>query len=680
MTASAVQTITYPISIDYVKGWTDERAISEFVANAIDECPGQWTMSYSGGQLVIEDQGEGIPEEGFILGYSSKDSNQVGQFGEGKKISLLVLARSTKVKDVLLDTVGYSIRPRLVDSSSMKIQGARRATENGVKMLAYDVEASERTEGTRVSMTCPKSLYEKVKARFRHFDDTYTPPAEDDYQLLTDPALRGKIYIGGVLVTEKKDLRFAYDLPLANCKSFQNRDRTVLDAHHLRSALSQALRAITDVATLADFVKAALIGELSDFELQFPAPYQMAPQDYGRWEQVRARIYGSRKVMWASEAADLEAALGLEYQAKWEILHPSFKLGQFTRLMELLDIPKVREAQRREYDEARKPATKYVTRSKLTKVELEDLRTAEATVTALYGPSALGGHEVRIFKSLYKSTYNGFVEDFDKQGLYHPSAHGRISLRRNLLTSFDQTLEILIHECAHRIAHKKGNHDYSDRSIGFERQLQSMAARAASLLVKHNLLDDLDTQREDDDLSRASLQAGKLVSERLDVMDLKTFTAASKQLRVRTSTIKALRVGMPVRYSHMAGAELVAVAAAIGLRASLLALCGSLAEGQALSLTGYKGRPGRGKKGQLTYTLNANVRGVIAMLRADGYLGWADLLESHRSGKIKFELDTDALNRLEASVSEELLASSAEPVELTVAAARERVFRLADAA
>jgi len=103
-------TLAYPISPDYVKSWTPVRALGELIANALDE-DRDATVAWAGGVLTITDDGPGIPEEGLILGYSTKTMQQIGQFGEGKKLACLVLARSKHIGVVRCETVGYGFTP-----------------------------------------------------------------------------------------------------------------------------------------------------------------------------------------------------------------------------------------------------------------------------------------------------------------------------------------------------------------------------------------------------------------------------------------------------------------------------------------------------------------------------------------------------------------------------------------
>jgi hypothetical protein len=168
--AEPVQRLTYPISPEYVSGWTSERALSELVSNARDDDPG-FTFAYADGVLTIEDQGLGVPEEGLVLGWSSKrggDSDRFsGVHGEGLKIGSLVLARDPAIGRVVVETVGYGFVPTVTTNGRLVPLGGRRATSKGTQMLAYDFFESARTVGTKVTVECSRKLADAVRTRFR---------------------------------------------------------------------------------------------------------------------------------------------------------------------------------------------------------------------------------------------------------------------------------------------------------------------------------------------------------------------------------------------------------------------------------------------------------------------------------------------------------------------------------
>src|SRR4051812_20289691 len=147
--------LTYPISPDYVRSWTPVRALCELIANALDEDPDA-TVSWADGVLTIADDGPGIPEEGMILGYSTKTAAQIGQFGEGKKLACLVLARSPDVGVVRCETVGYGFIPtverrRLLEGLIPSRSG------HGAEVLVYHLRANGRTHGTAFTVECPQA-------------------------------------------------------------------------------------------------------------------------------------------------------------------------------------------------------------------------------------------------------------------------------------------------------------------------------------------------------------------------------------------------------------------------------------------------------------------------------------------------------------------------------------------
>lgn len=690
MTAN-VQTITSPVSIDYCRDWTAERGISEFVANAIDECPATWSMSWADGQLVIEDDGRGVPEEAFVLGFSDKGDDSIGRFGEGRQIGALAVTRSKEVKELLFETVGYNMTFRFVNSADLRITGARKATKGGMKMLAYDITPSGRTQGTRITMKCSKALYEKVRARFLHIDHADKVPAYGESLLLTAPEHKGRIYIGGTFVTEKNKLHFGYSISLAE-KAMQNRDRTVIDTYAMRRMISTTLQNVKEVGTLTQYVQMALLGKLSEDELHFPAKHNMNPRDYATWEKVRTALYGDKLVAWTDATGDLEAALDLSYAEHYEILQAKFGAHQFSRLMELLSIPKAKEAraaqQQREKDN-RKPPTKYISRAKLTPGQLDNLVRAERAVTTLYGFEAFGGHEVKVFVQHWESCYHGHKVNESSAGFYSPGGAGRISIRQHVLNSFDETLSTLIHEAAHRMRHKISN-DYSDRTLGFENQLETMAMIAARACIEHGVIDTLAASAPADAAAaeQAMIEAGgpgatvgKLITDRLAEAGLKSMASAVKNLHLRPKFVKQLRSGLPASYYGQASGEVAALGAAVGLPASLVAMATYMREGALNSLTGQvrawrpqRAAVNRGPKGQLVHGENKQAAAIVALLESDGYDGWAKLIADHRTGAIKLERDKLGRDKLTDEVAVELAARSAAPVELTLDAMRSRIY------
>ncbi|WP_329492969.1 hypothetical protein [Kitasatospora herbaricolor] len=146
----------FPISPDYVKKWTTPRAIVELIANALDEDP-EANVSWADGILTIEDRGPGIAQDAFVLGASSKTSQQIGQFGEGKKLAALVLARDPEIGEILFETVGYTFTPSIENRSPLDGIVPMRG-DKAAATLVYTLYPGERTTGTKITIRCPEHV------------------------------------------------------------------------------------------------------------------------------------------------------------------------------------------------------------------------------------------------------------------------------------------------------------------------------------------------------------------------------------------------------------------------------------------------------------------------------------------------------------------------------------------
>ena len=121
--------------------------------------------------------------------------------------------------------------------------------------------------------------------------------------------------------------------------------------------------------------------------------------------------------------------------------------------------------------------TDYTRDGDLTEVEKSILGQAVAYVRATWGVFAV--ERVRVYERIGLS--GGECVEF--AGFYEV-ANGTISIRRDQLISLGKALGVLVHEAAHRLAHRYPGMvglnfpDYDDRSRGFEQALGVMASLA----------------------------------------------------------------------------------------------------------------------------------------------------------------------------------------------------------
>jgi transcriptional regulator with XRE-family HTH domain len=468
MTATTAQRLTFPISPEYYKGWTSERAIAEIVANARDESS-DFTFAYEDGVLTIEDDAAGIGNHGLLMGLSRKTDTQIGQWGEGLNASCLVLSRERGIGRVRVETVGYSFTPTIVRHQFVAVvDDGQEAPE----LLALDIEPNTRAVGTKVTVECTAALAEKVRARFRFLnDDNYCPPQGQGVVL---DEVGGRLYIGGVFVSANPKLMFSYDFPLALAKQHQNRDRTVLDGHALDHLIRGALTHLEDEAQLERWVGAALDGKLHRSEQCF---YGQQPKQLQVLHVIAKRLFAGRKVTWSEGYRDEEAVLDLRDRG-YEVLKAKALDGYSqSSLFAALGVKKASALYHR--PRVSQNRTTWTKRKDLSAAECDILDSAVKIVRGAYGVDAVGDCNV------YESTrLEGADTDLRWGGFYEPTRSGKIGIQRQNLESLEATLDVLVHEAGHRLRHRRhGSYDFADRTRGFEWQLGQMACRA--LIIAH---------------------------------------------------------------------------------------------------------------------------------------------------------------------------------------------------
>ncbi len=471
-----VQTLAYPISPEYVKAWTPVRGLCELIANALDEDP-HARVGWSDGILTIADDGPGIPEEGLVLGYTSKTARQIGQFGEGKKLAMLILARSSKVGAVRCDTVGYGFVPT-VQRRRLLADLVPSRTGQGAEVLVYHLFHSPRSRGTLITVACPQALADEAIGRFRALTEPgYTPPPPPGVCVLDGPP--GRIWIGGVLVTTMPGLLASYDLPLTD-KGLQNRDRTVIEAGALRDALRTILAASRDPQVIDRFATHVLDGgTLREPEQFFTAVKD--PRARAAWRawagaHLPANTFYTR-------SGNEEAALDLADRGFTEITADGLSPHEQLTLMALLGVEVARVRQHQHYAKTQDKTTWLAARS-LTTQQRSMLADARHLVQAAIGAFAVD--RVRVYERSEAHTCTlGFYQ----------SRTGDIALHRDAFTDRHVLLGTLLHEAAHRVAHRGGGRftpvpDYGDRSLGFEDMLTEFGALLLAHLADSNRLPD----------------------------------------------------------------------------------------------------------------------------------------------------------------------------------------------
>ena len=469
-------TLAYPISPEYVKSWTPVAALCELIANALDEDPDAQVF-WADGVLTIRDAGPGIPEEGLVLGYTTKTGGQIGQFGEGKKLACLVLARSPQVGQLRCETVGYGFTPaverrRLLDGL------VPSRSEHGTEVLVYHLYRADRTRGTVITIVCPKALADEAIGRFRALSEPgYRPQTHGACVLTGQP---GRVWIGGVLVTTMPGFLASYDLPL-NAKGLQNRDRTVIEAGALRDAVRAILAASEDQQVIGRFAQHVLDGGALREQEQYFADIR-DPQARAAW-RVWARTHLPTLCFYTTSGNE-EAKLDLVDKGYTELTASGLPQQLLWVFMARLGVEIARTSRVHHYERTRDQTTWVPTRQ-LTAAQRTVLAEEQQLVRRAIGPFALD--RVRVYCASDESPCS--------DGFYTPRT-GDVAIHRDALTSRHRARLVLLHEAAHRVAHRGGGRwlpiaDYHDRTRGFERMLSDFAAVLLGYLADGGTLPQL---------------------------------------------------------------------------------------------------------------------------------------------------------------------------------------------
>lgn len=536
MSENGTKRVTYPISPEYVsKSWTVERALAEVIANALDE-DAQPTVNHDGKEtFTVEDSADGLRSRDLVLGISRKGDQSIGQFGEGLKIAGMVLARNRRIKSMTIETVGFTLRPLIVKEAFSAL-----GDDEACEMLAFDITPNTRTSGTKVTVVGVKpEMAEKVTGRFLALQEPNYEIAPDPGRVLADRP--GEIYIMGVFVQKRPDLRFGYDLSSAS-KRLQNRDRSVVDAWQLRHAIGEILAATLDFKTLAQMVVAMLTGKLAEEERGFLNALHTNPQMKSWMIKIGRELYGKDPLVCYQDYYDSDQETLLDLQDRgYELLEADgLDRWQSKMLFESLGVKSVKQLRKRV---PKAQVTDWLRPDQLSETERTNLETATALIHALYGVKAID--KVTAYEATRFETAD---EELHWGGFYDPKS-GRIGIQRLNLRALNTTLDVLIHEVAHRLGHKSGR-VYADRTREFEWQLGVMASQ---MVMKLHALGALDSdllaalpeelnsaQQDKTDRNTPSQQVRRLIAQQADKQKM-TRKQLGQEVGLSTNMVAKLR-------------------------------------------------------------------------------------------------------------------------------------------
>ena len=229
---------TYELSLtsNYVADWDFKMAIRELIQNGVDqetlEPDNVFRIFYENETLRFENLKSKLKINTLLLGRSSKthDENTVGQFGEGYKISALVLNRLGKTFTVHNYGKNEIWTTRFINSRKWHD-----------KILAFNVnESISSRNGLVIEVgNVTQEEYESLHDIWLGFKGDYKKIDTSKGEILLDEAEKNNIYVNGLYISCSADLQYGYNFHPKHLKL--ERDRKSCDSFNAKILTSEML-------------------------------------------------------------------------------------------------------------------------------------------------------------------------------------------------------------------------------------------------------------------------------------------------------------------------------------------------------------------------------------------------------------------------------------------------------
>ncbi len=199
---------TYPITESYVSDWSLSHAIRELVANAFDaelQLGAKAILKHDAKSNKLTIRNEGVVlnhADALYFGNSSKrgDARYVGQYGEGLKLALLVLARLGM--DVLIK-----------NGASENWRPAIEPDKLGVRCLVLDITKASRQDNhfDVILNGVNQESWELIRSWFMKISPPSKVVKASSGEMIDDPDFTGKIFVRGVYVCTRPKYDYGYN-------------------------------------------------------------------------------------------------------------------------------------------------------------------------------------------------------------------------------------------------------------------------------------------------------------------------------------------------------------------------------------------------------------------------------------------------------------------------------------
>lgn len=426
------------ISPNYVKGWDITQALREIIQNYLDtlqefKCRGR--ITWANGYATVKDNGPGLEMKHLALGISEKSDMAKGQFGEGLKLALLVLAREKR--KVEIQTQNQVIQPEILHDPHFDTE-----------ILALDVEPSKQAfQGTTIRVKCSQGELDAAKAYFVEFADKNQFSWVEKDKISTPG---GFLYLNGTRIGRIPNAIFSYHLN-GKWSNLGNRDREVINMHVVRPAIKEILSTTKSTQVISTVLKKLLEKTSEDWEEIWTGIdyYSIPPAQRKVWKKTFLELCGDKAVL---EYGDYAINLGVKELGYNVVYISSYS---WRAALALLGIPRSIDVKINQSAKSTKvPVNQW------TEEETKNFRTARRLIKKHY-------HDPE--KVTVVTEIKGLAaHDEDVKGMYD-GAKDRIYLKRDVLSSLEDTLNTMLHETVHKYS------GADDNTRAFEDAILSVA-------------------------------------------------------------------------------------------------------------------------------------------------------------------------------------------------------------
>lgn len=278
ITDNLIEKIPTGLTRNYVQYWNEKQALKEAMQNiayGVMKSGKKAVSSYKNGIGKIEDFHTGFGKNMLYIGESEQreDEDGLGNFGEGWKVFLLVMARNEKLHRV--ETVGFTF------------WGSMEETPHGTEILVINIEDNDRTVGTKVVVECEEKDFNEAMQSFAVLGGIQAEEIKEESIL---KGRMNELWINGVRIeqndnTNPLELHYAYNL---KDRTLMNRDRSQVETFRAYSHI-KGLIGKQDKEFIIDYLKEAMNGnECQDIQ-RGPSVY--CKTDREKWIEAIEEVY-----------------------------------------------------------------------------------------------------------------------------------------------------------------------------------------------------------------------------------------------------------------------------------------------------------------------------------------------------------------------------------------------------